>query len=83
MFCALLGSVAGDLTLVLGARGGVYIPAGIVPQILDFFGASAFRQRFEDKGRFKALLATIPAYVVVYPHPAFLGLQALAARRDR
>lgn len=28
MFCALLGSVAGDLALTLGARGGIYIGGG-------------------------------------------------------
>ena len=26
MFCAMLGTVAGDLALTLGARGGIYVP---------------------------------------------------------
>ena len=30
MFCALLGTVAGNLALTFSARGGVYIAGGIV-----------------------------------------------------
>lgn len=72
-FCALLGTVAGDLALTLGARGGVYIGGGIVPRLGDFFANSAFRQRFEDKGRFSAYLAQIPTRLIRAPHPALLG----------
>ncbi len=72
-FCAMLGTVAGDLALTLGARGGVYIGGGIVPKLGDFFAASAFRQRFEDKGRFAPYLARIPVYVIHAAFPALLG----------
>lgn len=72
-FCAMLGTVAGDLALTLGARGGVYVGGGIVPRFGAFFGASAFRQRFEQKGRFTAYLANIPTYVIDAPYPALLG----------
>ncbi|HEY1394202.1 MAG TPA: glucokinase, partial [Methylibium sp.] len=33
VFCALLGSFAGNVALTLGARGGVYIGGGIVPRL--------------------------------------------------
>ena len=33
LFCGFLGTVAGDLALTLGARGGVYIGGGIVPRL--------------------------------------------------
>lgn len=72
-FCALLGSVAGDLALTLGARGGVYVGGGIVPRLGGFFAASAFRARFEAKGRFAAYLAPIPTYVIHAPYAALLG----------
>lgn len=72
-FCAMLGSVAGDLALTLGARGGVFIGGGIVPRLGAFFAASAFRRRFEDKGRFVTYLANIPTYVIDAPYPALLG----------
>ena len=33
IFCAMLGTVAGNLALTLGARGGIYIAGGIVPRL--------------------------------------------------
>lgn len=79
MFCAMLGTVAGDLALTLGARGGVYLAGGIVPRLGQRFADSAFRERFEDKGRFRAYLAAIPTYVVTHRLPAFLGCAAALA----
>jgi glucokinase len=74
MFCAMLGTVASNLALTLGAVGGVYIGGGIVPRLGDFFVQSKFRQRFEDKGRYKAYLEPIPAMVIHSALPAFVGL---------
>jgi len=73
MFCAMLGTVAGNLALTLGTRGGIYIAGGIVPKLGDAFTQSPFRDRFEDKGRFSTYLAVIPVYVIVRPHAALLG----------
>src|SRR5712691_171641 len=74
MFCAMLGTVAGNLALTLGALGGIYIAGGIVPKLGEAFAASPFRRRFEDKGRSRPYLARIPTYVVTHPFPAFVGL---------
>jgi glucokinase len=74
MFCAMLGTVASNLALTLGAVGGVYIGGGIVPRLKGFFAQSAFRQRFEDKGRYAIYLAPIPVYVINSEWPAFVGL---------
>lgn len=76
-FCAMLGTVAGNLALSLGAQGGIYIAGGIVPRFLDYFVASGFRRRFEAKGRFAGYLARIPSFVIVHPTPALVGLAAL------
>ncbi len=80
MFCGFLGSVAGDLALTLGARGGVYIGGGIVPRLGDYFDASPFRARFEAKGRFHSYLQDIPTWVIDSPvSPALQGAsQALS-----
>ena len=73
-FYALLGSVAGNLALTLGARGGVYIGGGIVPRLGEAFERSPFRQRFEAKGRFSAYLQAIPVWVITSRQsPALLG----------
>jgi glucokinase len=77
MFCAMLGTVASDLALILGARGGVYIAGGIVPRLGARFAETGFRERFEAKGRFRPYLTAIPTYVVTHPILAFLGLVSL------
>ena len=64
MFCALLGGFAGNVALTLGARGGLYIGGGIVPRFADRFFASAFRERFEAKGRFRDYLAAVPTALI-------------------
>ena len=63
-FCALLGSFAGNVALVLGARGGVYIGGGIVPRLGERFFASRFRERFEAKGRLAPYLQAIPTALI-------------------
>lgn len=75
IFSAMLGAVAGDLALTLGARGGVYIGGGIVPRLGPSFAAHRFRERFEDKGRFAAYLRAIPTFVLRAEHPTLLGLR--------
>ena len=81
LFCALLGGFAGNVALTLGARGGLYIGGGIVPRFADRFFASAFRQRFEAKGRFSGYLAAIPTALITDTLAA-LGGAALAIEQQ-
>jgi glucokinase len=75
VFCAMLGTFAGNLALTLGATGGVFIGGGIVPRFADFLVSSSdFRSRFEQKGRFKGYLKGIPTFLVTHQYPALLGL---------
>jgi len=82
-FAALLGSVAGNLALTLGARGGVYIGGGIVPRLGAQFDALPFRARFEAKGRFKSYLEPIPTWVITASAPALLGAARALDRAAR
>jgi glucokinase len=77
MFCAMLGTIAGNLALTLGARGGIYISGGIVPKLGVALAQSAFRARFEQKGRLRMYLAPIPTHVITHAVPAFLGAATL------
>jgi glucokinase len=77
MFCAMLGTIAGNLALTIGARGGIYIAGGIVPKLGATFAQSDFRSRFEAKGRFSGYLAAIPTYVMTHSSPALLGAAKL------
>jgi glucokinase len=78
LFCAMLGTIAGNVALNFGARGGVFIAGGIAPRIVRHLERSEFRARFEAKGRFKNYLEAIPTHVIVHPSATFLGLRALA-----
>ncbi len=78
LFCATLGSVAGDVALTFAAKGGVFIAGGIAPRIVEYLRDSQFRTRFESKGRSKSYLANIATSVIVCREPAFLGLRRLA-----
>jgi glucokinase len=73
MFCSVLGTVAGDLALAHGARGGVYIAGGIAQKIEGFLAQSPFRARFEDKGRLSPFVAAIPTKLIVNPDVGLLG----------
>jgi len=74
MFCALLGTMTGNLVLTLGALGGAYIGGGIAPGLGSMFTSSRFRDRFEDKGRFTDYVARVPTYVIRAELPALIGL---------
>jgi glucokinase len=80
-FCAILGSVAGNVALTLGALGGIYIGGGIVPRLGPLFLKSQFRARFEQKGRLSNYLAQIPAYVITAEQPTFVGISAILAQK--
>jgi glucokinase len=79
-FVGFLGSYAGDLALILGAWGGVYLSGGVPPRLREELCAGSFRARFEAKGRFAGDLRAVPVWLVVRDDPAFLGLAELARR---
>ncbi|WP_303289297.1 glucokinase [Marinobacter sp. SS5-14b] len=72
-FCTILGRVAGNAVLTLGAYGGVYLSGGMVPAMLPFFLGSGFREEFENKGRMTPLLAQTPVWVVTDPCTGLYG----------
>ena len=72
-FCAILGSVAGDVALMMGATDGVYLSGGILPRLLDLLDVERFRRRFDDKGRFAEICSEIPLAIVLAEHPGLRG----------
>ncbi|WP_458760269.1 glucokinase [Afipia sp. TerB] len=73
-FCEILGTVAGDLALTIGATGGIYIAGGILLRFKEAFAASGFRARFESKGRFRGFMERIPTHLILQESPALVGL---------
>ena len=80
LFCAMLGAFAGNVALTYGARGGVFLGGGILPRIPGALAASAFRARFEAKGRLSPYLVAIPTWLITRPDAALVGLANLAAQ---
>lgn len=78
LFTRWLGRVAGNLALIAGARGGVYLAGGILPRWGERFDVAAFRRAFEDKAPYTEWLRAIPAFLVMHPQPGLLGLAILA-----
>lgn len=62
-FCALLGSVIGDLLVVSSARA-VFIAGGILPQLKDVLPDSAFHARLLNKGAMRAVLERVPVRLI-------------------
>jgi glucokinase len=73
LFCEVMGAAAGNLALTYGARGGVYITGGVIPKFEQLFLSSNFRQKFEDKGRFKPYLRNIPTFLVTRENLGLFG----------
>jgi glucokinase len=73
VFCAWLGSVVGNLVLLYGAQGGVYLAGGILPQIREFLLESDFVERFRDKGAMRALMERVPVNLIEHGQLGVLG----------
>lgn len=82
MFVDAYGAEAGNVALTVIATGGVYLAGGIAPRVLVHEDTCArFRRVFDDKGRFRDLLDSIPVYVITNPDLALLGAAREAALR--
>lgn len=73
VFCGLLGSAVGDMALLYGAQGGVYLAGGILPQIREFLINSSFVERFLNKGPMRAALERIPVRLVEHGQLGVIG----------
>jgi glucokinase len=83
LFARWLGRFAGDLALTFGAAGGVYVAGGIAPRIVDVLQNGCFREAFERKGPHDDWARRVPAFVIIHPEPALLGLSVLVADSGR
>ncbi|MDO1529226.1 glucokinase [Fulvimonas sp. R45] len=77
VFCGLLGSFVGDLVLLYGARGGVFLAGGILPQIRELLLASRFAERFFNKGVMRPYLQQIPVRLMEHGQLGVIGAAGL------
>lgn len=72
-FLNIMAAVAGDVALMTGAWGGVYLAGGILPRLLDQIDQDAFREQFANKGRFAQRLNTIPLAINLSKYAGLIG----------
>ena len=82
MFCAMLGGYAGDVAVMTGARGGIYLGGGILPRIRPLLESSEFLVRFADRGPMSAYVAAIPVSLITTDAAPLLGAAVLAERGE-
>jgi glucokinase len=72
-FIGIMGSVAGEVAIAFGARGGVYLCGGILPRLEGLYSPNLLRERFNDKGRFTEYCSDIPLALVKAKHNGLRG----------
>ncbi|HSC66699.1 MAG TPA: glucokinase [Cellvibrio sp.] len=75
-FCDVLGEVAGDKALSLGARGGVVIGGGLTPKLLSLLPESHFLERYKNKGPMAGYVSDISIRLIVNDKAALVGSAA-------
>jgi glucokinase len=78
-----LGQVAGNLALTLGATDGIFVAGGIVRRYPELLKASGFRSGFENKGRHRSLMERVPSSLIIHEQPGLLGASEVARRLHR
>ncbi|MGV8960787.1 MAG: glucokinase family protein [Stenotrophomonas sp.] len=73
LFCGLLGSTVGDMALLYGIQGGIYLAGGILPKISEFLLHSSFVERFLDKGPMRKALERLPVKLVEHGQLGVIG----------
>ena len=78
LFFEILGQVAGDIALGLGANDGIFIGGGICQRYPQALADSKFRQGFENKGRHSHLMREIPTWLITHKNPGLCGASVYA-----
>ena len=82
IFCASLGSLAGNLALAFMATGGVYLAGGFLSSMFALLERSAFEERFLHGRSARALLTRVPVWVMEHGRHGVLGAAHWYLRRD-
>lgn len=82
-FLELYGAEAGNVALKYLATGGMFVAGSVVPKVARAVDTTGFIQRFDAKGRMRALLETIGIRIVTNESTTLQGAALLAARRAR
>jgi len=75
-FIRILGTVAGNLSLIQLPFGGVYLVGGVARAMAPYLGEFGFAEAFRDKGRFAGFMGNFSVHVVEDDYAALTGSAA-------
>lgn len=73
LFFEILGQVCGDIALSIGSYDGMFIGGGITQRYPQALLKSEFRSGFENKGRYREKMQTIPTWLIMHSNAGLLG----------
>ncbi|MEO1619400.1 MAG: glucokinase [Cyanobacteria bacterium J06632_3] len=83
IFIRAYGSEAGNISLKLLPRGGLYVAGGVTAKNLELIKSGEFMYAFSSKGRVSHLLDKIPVRVVLNQSVGLIGAGLKACRNYR
>ncbi|WP_130620077.1 glucokinase [Dyella amyloliquefaciens] len=81
IFCASLGSFAGNLAMTFMSTGGVYLAGGFLSSLFASLRRSAFEERFLHGRSARTLLTQVPVWVTEHGHHGVHGAAQWYLRR--
>jgi glucokinase len=82
-FLDLLARFAGDMGIVFGATGGVYLRGGVIASLAPLIDGERFRGHFTDKEPVAAFARAIPVFLMASEEAVLRGLAAVGAAPGR
>lgn len=82
VFCAVLGNFTGNLAMLYGAGGGVYLAGGILSGMAGFLAESRFLERFLDKGSMRRFLEQVPIWLLEHGRLGVIGAAGWYRQHD-
>lgn len=76
IFTRILGTVAGNLSLIQLPFGGVYLVGGVTRAFAPFLTTFGFGEAFRDKGRFAGFMSNFGVHVIEDDYAALTGSAA-------
>ncbi len=80
-FFACLGAFVGDVALIHGAEA-IVLGGGLLPRMPELLSRSGFAEALAAKGRYAALMADLPVWLLVHPQPGLFGAAAAFAAQE-
>jgi glucokinase len=81
IFVDVLAAEAGNLALLYGSTGGVYLAGGIPPRLLEAFQRYGFMETFVAKTGYEYYLERIPMHVILDPEAGLIGAAAFGIQQ--